>query len=413
MSEPVPEGQRTHIYLPQLTPAGNLALFTEVTVLLDGQPYLGPLSLDIGDTIPISNPATFQPGVINIWADEPMRVSLRVSTPDSSYILSGVDFWPHPDEQVVAQGTPEIKDDAQPEPWKLLRYDIDGGTFAVFDPYASRAHHDGSDEGSTVVSPGSTWEDESPYQTWVGYRSGNAGTPMTGAVAVGSEADPYGEGSVAVGYSARAQQTAGGTFADRAVVMGWYFQGGQDSVALGHEYNGAFADPEFGSANLAPRSVLLINVDPLYYGDDSPEVVAVGYTARVVVGNPENASGLGSANNIIFGAVKALTETVTPSAEQQAAPRVVLGSTANAAMDWRFGYGPTERMEHFALMGNEAVARGPLEAKDSTVLGGAGKTVGFFGVPGVAKATITDNNASPSVTALLNALASLGLLTRA
>lgn len=441
MSEPVPEEPLTHIYLPQLTPAGDLPLYAEVTVEHNGTRYAGPLSGDLNADIPVRNPAMFQPGIIDLWAEEPMRVNLQVSTPDTSYVLLGVDFWPHPANQVRTDSPVMVKDDTPPEPWKLLKYEPDGGTFVVFDPLASKTHHDGIADGSTVVSPGDrTWDDEDAQQTWIGWESGNAGTPMEGSTALGALADPYGQAAVTVGYNSRAYQF-GAIVADQGTALGYYNQVGRNSVTFGNKFTIFGGVDDTADQYLAPESVIAGSAHSGYNntqanGDLATDVVALGFNhvvslAQGVPGQPSVYS-LGqavvlaispsetsleerflAAGTVILGNRKGLASLSALSRDQMLAPRVTIGSYDNAAIDWRFGYTATERLSYIGLRGAEVVVPGTLQAQDSTVLAGNGKTLSFFGTTGTTKKTITDNNANASVTALLNAFQSMGLLTRA
>jgi hypothetical protein len=216
--------ERCHLYLPLVDSSGVTYPYAEVTLLsLDtGVPIAEPVYLEPYGGAPQQWPILITPGVINLWTDTPLRVTVQALLPGSAtFTRSGVDIGPAPastvrSEQPVRIGSAEGLDGSA-----MLAVSPDGSaTWQVLD--VLRFHkHEGNAPGSTMLGQTSL-RDIYPRQTWVG-RDPN-GAQGEGSSVLGPDASPDGPEAVVLGDA-----TAGA----RAVVAGAGATGSASTVVLG------------------------------------------------------------------------------------------------------------------------------------------------------------------------------------
>lgn len=407
----VPAQERTHIYLPQMDPAGNLALYVDITVDVNETLYTGPLWLDREGLIDVSNPDTFQPGIIDIWAEEPIRADLQVRSPVRTYTLPGVDFHPHPQEQVRVPKTMLVDADEPPDNSRLLQASDEGARWEFFDPLVAHFHHDGTQSGSTVVSQQAAWNDTEAEQTWLGSASGNDVVSAYGSLALGAEANVPGVQTVSVGFWTQRNQNEQ---ADYSTAIGYSCMAGANAVTVG-----MMVELEHAETTVLGNGLLGLD-DGVFgitcvTGDGFDFLFNRVYDHATVVGMPQGVSGTRQigAGSVFLGQATAPTNPMI-WLDQTTQPTVVIGAENASAVlpSWSFGYVDPDVRAPFILHGTRVDAHA-LQAADDAVLAGSGKTLAFFDEPGRTKGTIVDNGANASVTALLTALHNMGLLTRA
>lgn len=142
----------SHVYLPQLDAQGAVHKYADITVS-DRWGVLSPMYFygdSLGDTPAKMSP---RPGVIDLWADDPMRVDIEVRLAEGTYTLHGVDMYGDPTEMALTNKRLEVAAAPTLSPDLVLRGDSD--TEASFHDYASDLDRTVGGESGTVGFYGS------------------------------------------------------------------------------------------------------------------------------------------------------------------------------------------------------------------------------------------------------------------
>ncbi|MEV7675140.1 hypothetical protein [Streptomyces sp. NPDC088752] len=355
--------ERCHLYLPLVDSSGAAYSYAEVTLLDSetGRPVDEPVYLEPRGGAPQDWPILCPSGVIDVWTDWPLRVTVQALLPgNSTFTRTHVDIAPAPSATVRSTRPLSVSSNAGVDGNAILALSSGGhASWQVVD--ALRYHrHDGAAPGSTAITPSSPY-DIYASQTRLGTLQGNGAAQGSGASALGSSGSPSGADATVLG------QAAGGA---GAVAVGKNAQAGAVSVAVG---SGATAPGERQVA-LGPESVL-----------------PTGAPAGVAVGK---------------GAVGASGATVQVSDGISLAPAVSAIGKGTADLSW------LPFSEYLALFGN-AVAPRHLSLRGDGVIAGASSTLGVYGGAGSTQPIISTSGLSssaPGRTALLSMLAALDRL---
>lgn len=358
--------ERCHLYLPLVDSSGATYPYAEVTLLsLDtGLPVAEPVYLEPYGGAPQQWPILIDPAVINLWTDNPLRVTIQALLPGgASFTRSGVDIGPAPADTVRSEQPVHIGSAEGLDGSAMLAISPDGSAnWQVLD--ALRFHeHEGNAPESTMLGQ-SGLRDIYPRQTWVG-RDPN-GAQGEGSSVLGPDASPNGPEAVVLGDA-----TAG----TRAVVAGAGATGPASSVVLGSG----------GNAQQLEQVVLGRNAS-----------AAAAQQGAVVIGS---------------GVAAPAGSTVTVASGVQIAEdgSVVLGQGVLPDLSWLTS-GP-----YVALLGNTVVPNF-FAPRRNAVLAGPSSTFGAFGVAGTTRPMMSTNGLAENapgraaLLSLLSALDDLGLV---
>ncbi|MGW9085972.1 phage baseplate protein [Streptomyces yangpuensis] len=330
---------------------------------MTGNPIEDPVYLDPRGGAPELWPILFDPAVINVWCERPLRVTVQALLPGgATFTRTGVDIAPAPRDVVRSHEPLHIGAADGLDGSAMLAVSSDGSaTWQVLD--ALRFHrHDGAAPGSTVISPGSA-TDVYPKQTWLGRLV--TGEQGAGAVAAGAQGQVRGPGATALGRASAAS----------------------DAVALG-----AGTTAGTGAVALAPGATA---------SKDSQVVVGRNATATA---SPAGATVIGG--SAVGGATSAVQIVDALSATE--AGSVTLGRSP-------LDVGWLQLSEFVALAGDTVVPR-HLAAPTEAVIAGASSTLGFYGTAGAVQPLVstaglpTDAPGRAALLSLMSALDRLGLV---
>lgn len=335
--------ERCHLYLPLVDSSGAPYSYAEVTLLDEetGQPTEEPVYLKPRNGGPETFPILFDPSVINLWTDNPIRVTVQASLPGgASLTRAGVDIGPAPLDTVRTTAPLRFGSAAGLDGSAVLSVSPDGSAaWQVLD--ILRFHrHTGDAPQSTVLGPADL-TDIYPGQTWIGASAGAAPEDQApDVVALGQSAHAEGAQAVALGNA-----TAG----PDALAAGVGAAAGPGSVALG----GATAAP----------------------GEDQT-VVGRAATASASV---QDAIAVGSEKAATTGVVAILQDALRELSSGTLA--VGPGTVPDLAP---YGESPA-----VVLLGDQVVAPWYVGVRGDTQLGDATTdTVGFYGATGGARPTV-------------------------
>jgi hypothetical protein len=345
---------RTHIYLPALTPTGDLLAYADVTFVDSVTGVLTTSALyrtNNPSDIPLHNPVTFLPSIIDIWCDDPTRFDLVITGPHGySNTIRGVDFMPAPAEVTRAAVYNEFT--TPPLTGRVL---LSNGTIQYWDylNLVAPHNHDGAMAGSTRLDLGDGAADTSIDQTWVGDAAGGSATDASNSSAVGADADPSAKQVTLLGQGTLA--TTVGVPGDRSVAVGRAAFAAADSVSVG---------------SASGQSVLATTSLPL--------------NSSVVLDVYVNPTSVGLRN--------AFTSATASEIGNAIAKPAVPGGVTNPL--WLRG---------------DASIPGRLLSSANAQLGGAANILACFGQAGATKATIP-TGATGALASLLTALRAYGLI---
>lgn len=352
---------RCHLYLPLVDSSGAAYPYAEVTLLdLDtGKPIDEPVYLDPYGGAPQEWPILVNPAVIDLWTDNPLRVTVQALLPGgATFTRSGVDISPAPAATVRSEEPVHIGSADGLSSEAMLAVSPDGtAAWQVLD--VLRFHeHEGDAPKSTMLGMAEL-TDIYPSQTWLG-RDPN-GPQGQGSAVLGADARLNGEEAVVLSR---------GTAGTRAVVAGAASTSPASGVVLGAG----------GNAQQMEQVLLGRNAS----GAAAPE-------GAVVVG-----SGVAGAAN---DAVK-----LANNARVTNDGRVVLGNGTLPDLSW---------IDWSVAVLNKAVTGRFLGARRDAVLAGASSTFGAYGTAGVVQPmvnTASVTTTTPGRTALLSLMSALDQL---
>lgn len=147
---------RAHIYLPQLDLHGALLPHLQATFSQDGSPSTTPLYSEIDGVDPEPSIVVRQPGILDLWTDDPVRLDIAVSSTSLNLNWPGIDFYPDPFEIVLGTNRLTVGADA-PRPFGGLI--AQSATTAHFKDLSAGVDEVVGDVGATVgffdlTSPG-------------------------------------------------------------------------------------------------------------------------------------------------------------------------------------------------------------------------------------------------------------------
>lgn len=357
--------ERCHLYLPLVDSSGAPYPYAEVTLLDDtGVPIEEPVYLEPNGGAPQQWPILIDPAVINLWTDNPLRVTIQALLPGgATFTRSGVDIGPAPAVTVRSEEPVHIGSSEGLEGNAMLAVSPDGSAvWQVLD--VLRFHeHEGDAPESTVLGMADL-KDIYPSQTWIG-RDPN-GAQGEGSSVLGADAHPNGPEAVILGR---------GTSGTRAVIVGAEATGPASSVVLGAGGNAQQLEQVIlgrnASAAAAPEGAVVVGPGVTAAADST---VTVGSTVRVT----EDGS-------------------------------VILGQGALPDLAW-LGDDP-----YIAILGN-AVFPNFFAPRQDAVLAGPSSTFGAFGAAGARQPMIstaglaTNAPGRAALLSLLDALDKLGLV---
>lgn len=348
---------RCHLYLPLVDSGGTLYPYTQVTLLdpATNQPITTPVYDTPTDGTPITFPAFFDPAVVDLWVDTPMRVTLvAVMSQDVTITLPNLDIAPAPESTITTD-----------HPLRLIRPNLvnpDAVLVAGFDGLVSWqlsdafAHHNHSGDGPQSVVAGvldpTNWASQ---QVWVGSGVGTISDSGADEVGIGLGASPRGPEAVALGSGATPQT--------QAIAVGPNAQSSAGAVALGS-----------AASSMAQN--------------------------QVVIGRSSSASALGGV--VVGSAVSAASLALGAAVRDDNAGNLLIGT--GAVPDTTGWTGP-----FMHLLGNSVVVPWYLSARDA-LIGGGPSLVGFYGRAGGNRGLIDGTAATGATLSLLQALDGLGLV---
>jgi hypothetical protein len=349
---------RCHLYLPLVDSSGEPYPYAEITLLNleTGNPIDEPVYLAPYGGAPQEWPILIDPGVINLWTDNPLRVTVQALLPGgATFTRSGVDITPGPAATVRSEQPVHIGSVDGLSSEAMLAVSPDGSAvWQVLD--VLRFHeHEGDSPKSTVLGMANL-KDIYPSQTWLG-RDPN-GAQGEGSAVLGADSHPNGDEATILGRA-----TAG----TRAVVAGATATGPASSVVLGMA----------GNSQQLEQVVLGHNAS-----------AAAAPQGAVVVGSGVTAP----ANN---------TVTVRSSAQITSDGKVIVGQGALPDLSWLNW--------SVAILGNAVMSRF-FAARQDAVLGGTASPLGVFGSAGTTQPLVNSNGvttSTPGRTALLSLLSAL------
>ena len=363
---------RSHILKP-ITDGQGALIYNASVMLLDpvtGGPLTQSAYLTAATSIPLSNPFVAPLGVIDIYLVQPERIRCLISAPNKPSVDIIVDAQPDPGSIILtASGLSVLNDSAA----SRILVGIDAVTAQwVAQPVPVDApvhYHPGTGDGSTALGT-------------------SAVATGSGSTAVGDDAAATAEKATAYGQGASASSTlttaiGAGAHAsmDQASAVGALaFATGQGSVAIGVS---AGSSGSHSSAVGATSSALGDNATALGYA-------AIAYGASsTAVGDHASATAVNSA---AFGVGATASHSgavaIGPNVVTSAVNQIALGSTTHTVL----------------VTGTTGVV-------GDVALAGPASTLGFFGVPGAVKGTVTGSRGgSVPLAALLTYLADLGLI---
>lgn len=424
---------RCHLHLPLLDSSGNVFPYASVTF---NDPDTGsvisePIYVQSSGGNPVSLPLFCDPGVIDVWTDNPVRVQIVAIVANNVRIqLNGVDLLPEPTG--IVQSVSPVRVTGQPDAALDTAVLMSSGNgeaaFRVADPLATHQHS--GDSAGSVVLTGEDAADFDPYQTWVGYHAGeNIASNSTGATAIGAHADIQGTSVTQAGIGQVTAQPATGILGDMATVLS-----SEDGTAT----NGTTA---IGAANLTAQGAGMTVVGSLN-GPSSPSAQpdnavvvgagnVVGAAGSVKIG-PNHPTSQAGPNNTVIGVANVAQNNLLPWANGQTPTAVgattLAGdpSTALSSDDWFGGVGPLSRGVNsttwnpsLTTLTDNAVTQAMLYVGGDVITNGqrtysnASTTLGFFGATGIARPSIPyapGDVANTQLTSLMHALANIGLI---
>lgn len=367
---------RSHILRPITDESGNLLYNAQITVR--EATVAAPISQAIysapsgSSTLP--NPFTTTNGYIDIWVDNPQRVSLLVQVPGRDNLQVYLDLQPAASEVVRTLAPLTIL--SAPVINKILTGT--SGTEADWaDPPAPVGgvpphYHPGTGSESVGLGLGALG-------------SGDESTAVgNGAVASGLESSAFGHLAVASGAHATAlgaEATAGGA---QATVAGYQAQGpGQYVVAVGYA---AVANQDNATAIGAQATASAQFATALGYQAQATflDAVAVGHGAQALA-----SKGVALGAGAVVGGSHDNSVAIGPGAASSASDQIKLGTATHSVL-----------------------VLGELRALADVHLAGSAAKVGFYGSAGAVKQTVTGSRGGNApLAALLTYLAAIGLIT--
>lgn len=194
---------RCHVVLPVMDGSGNLASFVTI-IITDVTTGVAPLGVnfyvDPYSTDAVSFPLRYQPGIIDLWSDAPIRLDITVQTNLNALIIyEDIDLSPSA-ANMVSSPTP-LNINGFDDPTlnsALVSVDAFNARFQVIAPTANHQH--GGDSAGSVILTDEASTDFNPQQTWIGYNAGqNDAYNTTGSTAFGFQSLLQGQFSTIVG----------------------------------------------------------------------------------------------------------------------------------------------------------------------------------------------------------------------
>lgn len=348
---------RCHLYLPLIDSAGNQYPYAQVTLLNPDtlEPIVAPVYADPSGGSPLAFPVFSSPGLIDLWCDVPMRVTVvAVMSFDVTVTLTGVDFRPPPTGTVRTLTPVRLNAPVDIDSTAVLVAGLDGTAAWQVSNVFNHHNHEGDAPASVVLGPTdpTNW---ATGEVWIGPTAGTTTDPGSNEIGIGSLAVPHGAGSIAIGPSATAQ--------GQGTAIGSTAQAGSQSTAMG-----AATASTAASQALIGRAVT----------SATPNAVAIG-------------SGL-AAYKLGLG----------PRIRDDASGNTLIGTgTVPDTTGWA---GP------FIHLLNDTVAPQALRSPGDTVLAAGGALLGAYGGAGGPRAPIDGTAATGAALSLLQALDALGLI---
>lgn len=422
---------RAHLHLPLINSSGTVFPYALVTLnAADGNPLPGDVFVQPSGGNPVVFPLFVDPGVIDVWLDEAVRVQIVAEVSNNvRIVVDGVDILP-PVEQMTQAPVPLlVTGAADPVAQGVLMSSAPGeATFRVADPVGTHEH--AGDSAGSVVLTGEEPRDFNPYQSWIGYHAGeNAAPSSAGSSALGDQATVYGASATLMGAGQIAAQTSTGSPGDFATMLSSEASTatgnstavgaanltvqGRDMTVLG-SLNGPSGSSVPNSATVIGPGNVVGAAGALKIGANHPTSGAGANHTAIGIGNIAQQSGLpwaGTQTPIALGANKTLAGD----------PSDVVSST-----DWFGGVGPlaagvnspTFNPSLINVGGTMATQVALRVAGDTVVNGhrtysGTSTALGFFGVTGTTRPQIAVDPGDVSnamLTALLADLSKAGLI---
>lgn len=362
---------RCHLYLPLTDSSGAPYSYAEVTLLDEetGQPTTEPVYLKPSNGAPEPFPILFDPSIVDLWTDNPVRVTVQASLPGgASFTRAGVDIAPAPLATLRTTAPLHLGSAERLDGSALLAVSPDGSAaWQVLDQL--RFHRHQGDSADSVALGLTTLTDIYAGQTWVGNGAGAAGADQgSGSVALGRNANPKGVDSTAVGAA---------TAAPGSLAAGAAATSGPGSTAL-------------GASASAPGTDQVVVGRAATAAADTTDAVALG----------SEAAATSTVEVVLQNLVRVLEDGT-----------IAIGSGAIPSLT-PYGEGPAVVF----LPANTVVpsylgARGDVKLGDST-----SDTIGFYGATPAARPTASIagiTTGTPGRTALLSlisALTQLGII---
>ncbi|MFI0967051.1 hypothetical protein ACH4S8_37555 [Streptomyces sp. NPDC021080] len=349
---------RCHLYLPLVDSSGAPYPYAEITLLDldDGTPISEPVYLDPHGGAPQEWPILVDPAVIDLWTDNPLRVTVQALLPGgASFTRSGVDITPAPAAVVLSADPVHIGSAEGLSGEAMLAISPDGSAvWQVLDVLRFHEHEGDAPQSTVLGSPDLT--DIYPGQTWVGRTP--TGTQGTDAAVLGGDAHPGGDDAVALGRA-----TAG----PNAVAAGATASATDSSVTLGA-----------ATGTGQPNQVVLGRAATAAAAPDGAVVVGSGVTAP-------------SGNSV----------TVRSGAQITSDGKVIVGQGTLPDLSWVDW--------SVAILGNAVMSRF-FAARRDAVIGGVVSPVGVFGAAGSTQPLVSTagvTTSTPGRAALLSLMAAL------
>lgn len=424
---------RAHLHLPITDASGNVYPYASV-VLNDpatGGPTTEPVYVQPVGGSPVSFPLFCDPGVIDVWTANAVRVQLVATVSGNVRVqLDGIDIAPQADFVMSAPQRVRIAGaDNIASTTVLASLGPNDASFQVADPFGTHEHQ--GDSAGSVVLTGEEPADFDPYQTWVGYQAGeNTAANSTGSTALGPHAVLNGTSAVILGVGEVTTQTSTGVAGDFATVVS-----SEDS-------NASQGTTAVGAANLTRQGTTMTVLGSLNgpgSGSSVPtgavvvgagNVIGAAGAVKIGANHPTSTAGT---NHTAVGPANAAQNTLLPWAASEA-PTVVGGavtlagdpSTNASSDDWFGGTGP------LALGVNSTAFNPSLTAVQATLASQAllralghvtvngmptwtntSTTLGFYGATGAVRSKITYGGSDvfhQLLQDVLHALANTGLI---
>ena len=432
MSTPIQP--RCHLHLPITDSSGVVFPYASITLndADTGAPVATNVYVQPTGGNPVSFPLFADPAVVDVWTDDPVRVQIVAEVSDNvRVVLDGIDILP-PASNIVRTPAPLVID--QPDnagDTAVLMYGQPGhAVFRVTDPVGTH-QHEGDSAGSTILT-GEEPLDYNPYQTWVGYHSGeNHGENTTASSAFGANAELDGASATILGIGGIVPQLSTGTSGDMATMLssedgdatsgstvvgpGNLTAQGRDMTVVGglNSPSSPSAVPN-GAVALGPGNIIgaagSVKIGPNHpVSDAGPNHTAVGpgntaQNSNLPWSGPQTPFALGGSQVSLAG---------DPSDQQ-------------STDDWFGGVGPlamgtnsTDFSPSIGLVQGNAITQTALRAEGDVVVNGqrtwsnTTTTLGFYGKTGGVRPDIPVDPNSVNNTVLnqvMTALANLGLI---